>query len=204
MFDNSIPRPLKDFAAREFSGEKLVWAAQPDVRIAFWLSFGIWLFAIPWTAFSLFWESMVAGPLILDMLGYEVGGMKPTGNIGQGMMAVMSLFGLPFILIGFGMLLAPFWVLRKGTRTLYVLTNKRMAVLNGAKTVSVVSVWPSDIVSLSRKEGPDGRGTLILHQGFMRDSDGDRQEKTTEFGVINDVRRIEQLVLEMKNKATAV
>jgi hypothetical protein len=203
MFDDAIPPDLKAFAEREFMGEKLVWAARPDVKIAFLMSFGIWVFAIPWTAFALFWESMVAGPVILDMFGYEVGGMKPTGNVGQGMLWVMSLFGLPFILIGFSMLLAPFWVLKKGARTLYVLTNKRMAVLNGAKTVSIVSVWPRDIVSLSRKEGPDGRGTLIVHQGFMLDSDGDRQEKTTEFGVINDVRRIEQLVLEMKNKAIA-
>jgi hypothetical protein len=201
MFDNSIPRPLKDFAAREFTGEKLVWAAQPDVRIAFWLSFGIWLFAIPWTAFSLFWISIPAAALYEAYTGIDIRAPKGAPTVA---MWAFALWGVPFVLIGFGMLLAPFWVLRKGARTLYVLTNKRMAILNGAKTVSVVSVWPSDIVSLSRKEGPDGRGTLVLHQGVVRDSDGDRQEKTTEFGVINDVRRIEQLVLEMKNKATAV
>jgi hypothetical protein len=201
MFDAAIPQFLKSFAEREFMGEKLIWAEKPDVRIAFLMSFGIWVFAIPWTAFALFWESMVAGPLIADWLGYEVGGMKPTGNAMQGMVWVMALFGLPFVLIGFGMLLAPVWVLRKGARTLYVLTNKRVAILNGARTVSIVSVWPKDIISLSRKEGPDGRGTLTLHQGVVRDSDGDRQEKKTELGVIHDVRRVEQMVLELKERA---
>jgi hypothetical protein len=203
MLDAAIPHSLKAFAEREFIGEKLIWAEKPDVRITFLMSFGIWVFAIPWTAFALFWESMVAGPLVLDFFGYEVGGMKPTGNVGQGMMVVMGLFGLPFILIGFGMLLAPVWVLRKGARTLYVLTNKRLAILNGARTVSIVSVWPKEIISLSRKEGPDGRGTLTLHQGVVRDSDGDRQEKRTELGVIHDVRRVELLVRELKERARA-
>jgi hypothetical protein len=203
MFEEVIPHSLKVFAEREFMGEKLIWSEKPDIRIAFLMSFGIWVFAVPWTAFALFWESMVAGPLVLDWLGYEVGGMKPAGNVGQGMMAVMALFGLPFILIGFGMLLAPVWVLRKGARTLYVLTNKRVAILNGARTVSIVSIWPKEIISLSRKEGPDGRGTLTLHQGVVRDSDGDRQENKTELGVIHDVRRVEQMVLELKERAAA-
>jgi hypothetical protein len=203
MLDDSIPKPLKDFVAREFMGEKLTWAEKPDVRITFFMSFGIWLFAIPWTAFALFWESMVAGPLIADLLGYAVGGMKPSGNVGQSMMWVMALFGLPFILIGFGMLLAPFWVLRKGAQTLFVLTDKRIVTLTGSRTIAVVSIRPEEIMSFSRKEGPDGRGTLTVHQGFMRDSDGDRQEKTTDFGVINDVRRVEQMVQAMKDRAAA-
>ncbi|MGL5137509.1 MAG: hypothetical protein ACRC7G_07050, partial [Beijerinckiaceae bacterium] len=110
------------------------------------------------------------------------------------MMWVMGIFGLPFIIIGFGMLAAPFVALRKAGQTLYVLTNKRLAILEGGKTISVVSVVPGEILSTSRKEGPDGRGTLILHQGYARDSDGDRVEKKTDLGVISDVRRIEQTV----------
>ena len=202
MFDESLPEQLKAFASREFAGEQLIWAEKPDVRIAFYMSFAIWLFAIPWTAFALFWESMVAGPVVLDLLGYEVGGMKPQGNVGQGMMWVMSLFGLPFILIGFGMLLAPFYALRKGRRTLYVLTNRRLSVLEGKRMIKITNLAPREIVGLSRKEGPDGRGTLIISQGFARDSDGDRVEKTVELGVINDVRRVEGLVRALKERGT--
>jgi hypothetical protein len=201
MFDDSLPAALKAFAEREFVGEHLIWAEKPDVKTAFFLSFGIWIFAIPWTAFALFWESMVAGPVVLDWLGYEVGGTKPTGNVGQSMMWVMGLFGLPFVLIGLGMLSAPFWVLRKGSQTLFVLTSKRLSILSGSRTITIVSIRPEQIVSTSRKEGPDGRGTLTLHQGFGRDSDGDRIEHKTELGVIRDVRRVEQMVLDLKARA---
>ncbi|MFM9975959.1 MAG: hypothetical protein ACKVON_15465 [Beijerinckiaceae bacterium] len=195
-----MPASLKAFAEREFIGEPMIWAEKPDHKLAFFVSFGIWLFAIPWTAFALFWESMVAGPLFLDLLGYEVSG-KPPGTAMQVGLWVMALFGVPFIVIGFGMLLAPFWIWRKGKSTLFVLTNKRLTVLQGNRTVSVVSIKFNEIVSTSRKEGPDGRGTLILHQGHSRDSDGDRVEKKTELGVINDVRRVEQLVNDLRAKA---
>ncbi len=200
MLDDTIPPDLKAFAEREFMGERLVWAARPDVKIAFWLSFGIWIFAIPWTAFSLLWTSIPVAALYEAYMDIDIGAPKGAPTLA---MWAFALWGVPFVLIGFGMLLAPFWALRKGATTLYALTNKRIAILSGTGTISVVSIRPGEIMSLSRKEGPDGRGTLIVHQGFMRDSDGDRQEKTTEFGVINDVRRIEHLVLEMKNKAIA-
>ncbi len=200
MFDQNIPAPLKAFAEREFAGEKLVWAARPDVRIAFLSSFSIWLFAIPWTAFSLFWISVPVAALLETYVGINVGAPKGAPSL---MMGVFALFGIPFVLVGFGMLLAPFWVLRKGMRTLYVLTNRRFAILSGARTIEVVSVRPREIVSLSRNEGPDGRGTVILHQGFERDSDGDRQEKKIELGIINEVRRVEQMVLDLKNRAAA-
>jgi hypothetical protein len=118
-------------------------------------------------------------------------------------MWALALWGVPFVLVGFGMLLVPAWVLRKGARTLYILTNRRLSILNGARNVEIVSVGPQEFVSLSRKEQPDGRGTLILHQGFERDSDGDLQEKKIELGVINEVRRVEQLVLDLKKQSAA-
>ena len=194
MFDQGLPPGLKAFAEREFAGEKLVWAARPDRRIAALLSFGLWLFAIPWTAFALFWEGAIVGPLLADWLGYEVGGAKPSGTMAHGMMWGMGFFGVPFILVGFGMLLAPFFALLKGRRTLYVLTDRRIVILEGAHTVKVVSIGPSEIKGISRKEGPDGRGTLILDQGFAKDSDGDEVARKTELGVIDDVRRVEGLV----------
>jgi hypothetical protein len=200
MTDQTLPPHLKAFAEREFLGEQMIWAEKQDQKIAAFLSFGIWLFAIPWTAFALFWESMVVGPLVLELLGYEIGNKQAGTGIRAGMWA-MGLFGIPFIVVGFGMLAAPFFALRKAGQTLYVLTNKRLAILEGGKTISVTSVSPGEILSTSRKEGPDGRGTLILHQGFTKDSDGDRVEKKTDLGVIADVRRIEQTVQGWMAKA---
>jgi hypothetical protein len=201
MFDQNIPAPLKAFAEREFAGEKLVWAARPDVKIAFLMSFAIWLFAIPWTAFALFWESMVAGPLVLELLGYEVQGKEPGSQMRWGMFA-MALFGIPFVLIGFGMLLAPVFVLTKGRSTLFVLTGRRLAILQGRSTVKVTSFLPNEIKGFSRKEGPDGRGTVILSRGYERDSDGDSVARSTELGVIDDVRKVEQTLRDWKERAS--
>jgi hypothetical protein len=201
MFDQGLPKGLKAFAEREFAGEKLLWAARPDRRIHALMAFGIWIFAIPWTAFALFWESAVAGPLILDLLGYDVGGTRPSGSMGHFMMWGMGLFGIPFILVGFGMLLAPFFAVLKGRRTLYVLTDRRIAIVEGSRNFSIESISPREIAGLSRKEGPDGRGTLILDLGWRKDSDGDQVAKKTELGVIDGVRRVEDMVRAFMDRA---
>ncbi len=195
---DELPHAMKDFTAREFAGEKLLWAARPDVRIMILMSCGIWIFAIPWTAFALFWESMILGPVLADWLGYDVGGMKPTGNVGQSMLWIMGLFGLPFVLAGFGMLLAPYFVWRKGRRTVYVLTDKRLAILTAGRMTEIKNIVPPSIEFITRKEGLDGRGTLQLSFGFTRDSDGDRTERTETLGIIDDVRRVEAMILDVK------
>jgi hypothetical protein len=199
MFDAGLPPALKAFAEREFLGERMLWAARPDRRVAALLSFGIWLIAVPWTAFALFWIAFPMSALYETYTGINIGAPKGTPTL---IIWIFAIFGVPFVLIGLGMLLAPFAAIRKGWRTLYVLTTKRLAVLEGGRTVSVVSIRPEEISGLSRKEGPDGRGTLIVHQGFERDSDGDRVEKKVELGVINEVRKVEGLVAALKAKTT--
>jgi hypothetical protein len=200
MLDDALPQNLKAFAQREFVGERMVWAEKPDVSASFYRSFGIWLFAIPWTAFALLWETMVAGPVVLDALGYDVGGVKPRGTMVQTVLWVMALFGIPFIAVGFYMLASPFIALWRGKRTLYVLTNRRLAILQGEKTIELQSILPRDIVTMTRKERSDGRGSLSLSLGQTRDSDGDLVEKTIELGIINEVRHVEKLILDLKDK----
>jgi hypothetical protein len=191
MFDASLPSGLKAFAEREFVGERLVWAARPDRRMAALASFGIWVFAIPWTAFALFWISVPGAALLEAYAGVNIGAPK---GAPVALMWAFALFGVPFALIGFGMLLAPVAVIRKGRRTLYVLTNRRLAVLEDGFRVTVTNIMPGDISGFARKEGPDGRGTLIVSQGYEKDSEGGKTPKTTELGVIEGVRKVEDLV----------
>lgn len=40
------------------SGEKLLWCNRPDAGRAARSTMGIFLFAIPWTAFAIFWVTM--------------------------------------------------------------------------------------------------------------------------------------------------
>ena len=56
------------------------------------------------------------------------------GSMGQTMGWVMALFGLPFVLIGLGMLLAPFAAFRTARRTVYVVTSKRLMTINEGRT----------------------------------------------------------------------
>jgi hypothetical protein len=195
MFRQDLSPDLKAFAEREFLGERLIWADRPDKRIAALIAGAIWLFAVPWTAFSLAWTSVPVAALYEHYSGETIGAPK---GAPIAMMWVMALWGTPFVAIGLGMLAVPFRVLWKGRRTLYVLTDRRLAMLEGGKSVAVTSITPQEIQGVSRKEGPDGRGTLIVDQGFTRDSEGDRVPKRSEFGVIADVRRVEGMVLELK------
>jgi hypothetical protein len=199
MFDQALPPELKAFAEREFLGERLVWAARPDVTIFFWMSFGVWLFAIPWTAFSLFWISIPAAALYEAYAGVNIGAPK---GAPLAMMWAFAIFGVPFVAVGVGMLLTPFRTLWRGRRTLYVLTGKRLAILQGRSSVKITSILPRDITGLSRKEGPDGRGTLTVLLGVEIDSDGDRIPKQAALGVIPEVRRVEEMVRELKARET--
>ncbi len=200
MFSQDLSPELKAFAEREFLGERLVWADRPDRRIHALISAGIWLFGIPWTIFALSWTGVPVAALYEHYSGESIGAPKGAPIT---MMWVMALWGTPFIAVGIGMLATPFKVLWKGHRTLYVLTNRRLAVLEGGKNIIVTSIKPQEITGLSRKEGPDGRGTLIVDQGFTVDSDGDRVPKRSEFGVIGDVRRVETLVQQLKESKAA-
>jgi hypothetical protein len=197
MFEATIPQALKAFAEREFIGEKMIWAARPDNRIAVFLSFGIWLFAIPWTAFSLFWISIPAAALYEGYMGVNIGAPKGAPTLA---MWAFALWGVPFLLVGFGMLLVPLFTWRKGSKTLFVLTNKRLTTLENGSQVKVTSIYPQEIFGLSRKEGPDGRGTLTVSLGYERDSDGDRVQKSALFGVITDVRKVEAMVRALANQ----
>lgn len=197
MVPGRLPDALKAFAEREFAGERLVWAARPDVRIAALCSFAIYLFAIPWTTFSAAWISVPLGTLYEYYSADDVGAPKEAPIM---MMWAFAIFGTPFVAIGIAMLAAPFRVFQRGSRTLYVLTDRRIAILVGERQVSVTSITPGEIHGLKRKEGPDGRGTLILSLGYVRDSEGDRVAKASHLGVIDDVREVERLVRELKER----
>ena len=54
-----LPADLDAIARDELApGEAVAWAAQPDARRAALGALAVWLFAVPWTAFSVFWTAM--------------------------------------------------------------------------------------------------------------------------------------------------
>jgi hypothetical protein len=160
------------------AGESLLWSGRPDPVRSSRAAYGCWVFAVPWTAFSVFWMLMASGVL--------------SGKLNL----PFALFGLPFVLVGLGMLMAPRWAYASAKKTVYAVTNQRLIVMTEGRFRSVKSFYADDIGSLERRERPDGTGDLIFAKRAWRDSDGDRRYSETGFTGIRDVRSVEQLVYE--------
>lgn len=54
--NTAIPRPLQETVDRELEpGERIQWIDMPTARFFTPVATGVFLFAIPWTAFAIFW-----------------------------------------------------------------------------------------------------------------------------------------------------
>jgi hypothetical protein len=195
MLPLDLPAPLRAFIEREFVGERLLWAGQPKALGAVIGGFAVWLFAIPWTAFSCFMFAMIATPLVYSALGLPVGGPDP-GFWGWIGMIAAAIFIVPFVLIGFGMMLAPAAAWWKARHRLFVVTGRRAAIVDGGFSHTIESIPLEEISGLSRSERPNGAGAVSLSLGYERDSDGDRVQKTRSLGCVSDVRTLHRTLEE--------
>jgi len=174
----------------ELGGEKILWAGRPSWRRAAIGLLGLWLFAVPWTAFALGWESMVLAPWLADIEH------RPTGSNAV-MAVVMPIFGLPFVLIGLGMMAAPIVAAMKASRTVHVLTDRRLVTAVLGRTLTIQSIDPGAIMSLTRTERPDGTGSMKISFGTYRDSDGDAVDKSETWAGVAGVRDLEVRLREV-------
>lgn len=169
---DALEQELRQALAR---GERVRWQGKGLARVNFAL-FATYLFAIPWTAFSLFWTAMAWGATKADNLG-DAGALA----------WAFPLFGLPFILVGLGMMAAPFLPLWTGARTIFAITDHRVIRLRSGRQLDSDSVPLERVGQLKRKQGRDGSGTLSFPVSISRDSDGDQ---TTDYFVLGPVAQI--------------
>jgi hypothetical protein len=188
---DTLPRELIARLTRELAGERILWAGQPAPGVAFWSSVGIWLFAIPWLAFALVWEVLALGVFFNTGIGKVEG---PGGILSY----VFPLFGLPFVLIGLGMVGKPLWKAHKAKRMVHVVTDKRLvtAVLRGDR-LSLETIEPRRIASITRIEGKAGMGSMSLLLGMTRDSDGDPVERRETWVGVPEVKALEDVLREV-------
>lgn len=178
----TLPYPLRHLVDDELDrGELIRWVGQPDPSRFARQAWPIVLFGIPWTAFALFWMAGASGFQLPDP-----GALEPFD--------FFPLFGLPFVLIGFGMLSAPFWLKWKAESTVYVVTDRRAIVFEGSRSVTVRSYTPDELGDLTRKQRPDGSGDLIFEREVSYTSKGHRRVQERGFLAIQDVREVEDLV----------
>lgn len=149
-------------------------------------SLPIVLFGIPWTAFALFW--------IAGASGFQIPEFKEGSDL-------FPLFGIPFVLVGFGMLGSPFWMMRKARKTAYVLTNNRVIIFDGGRSTTIRSFGPDRLTDLRRKQRTDGSGDLIFERKVSYDSDGDRQTTDHGFLAIPDVKMVEDMVRQLADRS---
>jgi hypothetical protein len=170
------------------TGERILWSGQPNPN-KLYAAFGMWLFAIPWTVFALFWEGMASmmlwnpGTKTPDAISYTFG-------------IVFPLFGLPFVATGFYMLAMPFKAISKAKRTVFAMTDRRVMSVTADKSRETTSVMLDQMGPFKVKAGSDGYGSLSIQTGTSIDSDGDRTTETFLIAGVPDVTRLEGLLLE--------
>lgn len=146
-------------------------------------TFLIYVFAVPWTAFSVMWTVFAASAVALS-------GDKAPGIIGW----AFPLFGLPFIAVGAWMLSRPFVPLFERGRVLYVVTDRRMMKLSLGREL-VVQTVPADRIGLAeRREQRDGTGMLKFAVRIGKDSDGDKQTEDFIIGTVADIMGAQEAI----------
>jgi hypothetical protein len=186
--DTYVPHALREWVDREIEpGERIQWMDRPVARFFTGPATAAFLFGIPWTAFAAFWTTFAA-------LGTaEADDTEAFGGLAR----LFPLFGVPFILIGLGMLSAPLWAYRKARRTVYVVTNRRAISFEGGRSMTVRSFPPETLRNVFRRERRNGTGDVILASRSWRDSDGDRRSDELGFLRIRDPKRVEDLVKKL-------
>jgi hypothetical protein len=153
-------------------GEKLVWVGQPRPSLHARATLPIFLFAVPWTVFSVGWLVMAT---------------RGEGGLG----ILFFIFGLPFVWIGLSMLSTPYRALRAARETVYAITDRGVVIIQGGPGKSTVRRYgPKNLHKMTRTENADGSGNLIIETEVTRSSRG--RESTTEHGFIG-IERVHEV-----------
>lgn len=168
-----LTKAQRERIARELRrGEIVLWAAQPRwtsalPAAALKLAFGLFVggFVLIWegAALAFFWDAF---------FGANRSKTPPA------LAAVMTLFGLPFVLIALAGLWSPVRLLREARATLYAVTTQRLLVLVGDAGGRTQSILPAGIRRIDRRSFPWLGEMLTVTHGIEPDSEGDRVEST--------------------------
>jgi hypothetical protein len=183
-----IPHALRNKVEMELrSGERITWTAQPIPKRFARASWVMSLFGIPFLAFSIFW---------MVMAGH-------VSRSAPGPVKLFQLFGVPFVLIGLGLVTSPLWMRKRAARTVYFITDQRAVVLSQTITgrTRVESYAPEQLQSITREQYPDGSGDIIFITRVWRDTDGDRRSQRIGFFGVPDVKSVEDHIRALAEKA---
>lgn len=182
----SGPSPIEVMQDEMRPGERLVWADRPDPgRLA--------VSALPMSFFGLFFFGFA--------VFWMVGAWQTMDGSESGFFVLFPLFGLPFLLVGLGIVLAPLWVYMHAHKTVYAITSQRLIIKKGR---TVKTYEPEEIEKVERTDHKNGLGDVIfareLHRTRGRHGSRTRIRKVGFLGVLN-ARQVEDAVRKLKDSA---
>lgn len=186
----AVPAELDARLKQELEpGERLVWMEQPVPRFFTAASTPTFIFAIPWTAFAVFWTAGAAEFKVPDFRGSGFD--------------FFPLAGLPFIAIGIGLLCSPLWAYRKALKSVYALTDRRAITIEGGWTTLVRSFAPDQLRNVHRKDRRGGIGDVVLAQEVVTGSKGGQRVVDHGFLGVREPRKVEQMVRRLAGRDQA-
>ncbi|MBE9216491.1 hypothetical protein IQ247_28170 [Plectonema cf. radiosum LEGE 06105] len=187
MLNNlQIPNELRKKVHKELeAGETIKWVEQPIPRFFTASSISSILLGIPSTSFALFW--------IWAALGFKF----PDIREGIQFQHLFALFGLPFVLIGFGMLSSPIWVWLAARKTVYLITNRRAISIQGGVFTIIRSYLPSELKDIYRKEQANGSGDVVISVRLLRNSDGYQRSEEIGFMGVRNAQETEKMLKQL-------
>jgi len=157
-------------------------------------AFAIWVFAVPWTAFSLAWTGIALTVYLATFSSPDMAGARWWAW-------VMPLFGTPFIAVGAWMLYQPIRLRTEASRTMHALTDRRLLSVTLGQTRTTKSVDLRKLGPVTVKTRANGWGDLSVETGSSIDSDGDRQTDRFQMIGIPEVARLQRLLTEQRQTA---
>jgi hypothetical protein len=173
------------------SRESLIWSGAPRKGMLLRPSDAFMIpFSLLWGGFAIFWE---AGVLRTD---------GPNSFF-------MSIWGIPFVLIGLYMIVGRFFVdARIRAKTAYGLTNRRAIIISGLFSRTINSLPLRTLTDISLQERSDRSGTILLGrpQPYSSWNSGMRwpgmsQYSTPAFEMIPDAKTVHDRLLEAQRAA---
>jgi len=171
------------------SDESLLWAGKPQPT-------RMMIPALPASGLGIVWTSFTVNFIVG---WYSFGHRDVSGPSGLfGMHGILSsLFFVPFILIGVGMLLSPLWCYVIARNTVYAVTDKRALIIQRKWPHRVETYGQSDMINVVRTERRDGSGDLTFAKKPGRDSEGHSRMGDVKFVGIPEVRTVERLLRDL-------
>ena len=157
-------------------GERALWTERPSPLARARSKLTFFLFGIPFFCFAVFW----------------IAGASQSGD------AIFPLFGIPFVVVGAGLLLSPVWSFWEARNWLvYAITDQRILIIRTFPRRKVESFEPSDITKLERTTKSDGSGNVIFAEEERRGRNGTYMMPRGFYGVPNAMQ-VEEAVMKLR------